>query len=280
MVNTLLLSWVTFIYLFSFFCYLLRMISGNELWGKIGAWSTLAGFVLHTVGFGYRWVESYNMGIGRIPLANFFESLIFFAWTIVLLYLIVEWRTKSRTLGTFIIPFATIAMAFASFSPNIDDRIQPLIPALQSNWLTIHVVTCFLGYAGFTLSCAMGIIYFLKSFAEKRGRGDSGFYRFLPSLEMTDEMNYQGAVFGFVFLTLGIMTGSVWAYSAWGSYWSWDPKETWSLISWLIYALLIHARYVRGWRGKRLAIIALVGFAAVLFTYLGVNYLPGLHSYL
>ncbi len=99
-------------------------------------------------------------------------------------------------------------------------------------------------------------------------------------METAEELNYQGAVFGFVFLTLGIMTGSVWAYSAWGSYWSWDPKETWSLITWLIYALMIHARYVRGWRGKRLAVIALVGFAAVLFTYLGVNYLPGLHGYL
>ncbi len=115
---------------------------------------------------------------------------------------------------------------------------------------------------------------------KKGGLDATVFYSLLPSLETAEELNYQGAVFGFVFLTLGIMTGSVWAYSAWGSYWSWDPKETWSLITWLIYALMIHARYVRGWRGKRLAVIALVGFAAVLFTYLGVNYLPGLHSYL
>lgn len=278
--NTLILSIVTFIYLFSFLFYLVRLIGKNERAGLVGSWLAAGGFILHTAGFLYRWWESYAMGIGRIPLTNFYESLVFFAWTIMLLYLIVEWRTKSRSLGAFVVPFAFIALAYASFSPSIDSRIQPLIPALQSNWLTIHVVTCFLGYAGFTLSLAMGMIYFLREAAEKKGRGEIGFFRLLPGPEMADELNYQGAVFGFVFLTLGIMTGSVWAYSAWGAYWSWDPKETWSLITWLIYAMMIHARYMRGWRGRRLAIISLIGYAAVLFTYIGVNYLPGLHSYL
>ncbi|MDI6727246.1 MAG: c-type cytochrome biogenesis protein CcsB, partial [Smithellaceae bacterium] len=234
--NTIMFGLVTFIYLFSFFFYLVRMISGNEFWGRIGTWSTLTGFAIHTFAFGYRWVESYNMGIGRVPLSNFYESLVFFAWTIVLIYLIVEWRTKSRTLGTFMTPFAFIAMAFASLSPNIDSRIQPLIPALQSNWLTVHVITCFIGYAAFTVSCAMGIMYLLRRSAEKRSRAKKGFYSFLPSLEVADELNYQGAVLGFVFLTLGIMTGAIWAHSAWGTYWQWDPKETWSLVTWLIYA--------------------------------------------
>jgi len=278
--NTMMFSVVTFIYLFSFFFYLLRMISGTEFWGRIGSWSIMTGFVLHTFAFSYRWVESYDLGIGRVPLTNFYESLVFFAWTIVLIYLIVEWRTKNRTMGTFITPFAFVAMAFATLSPNIDSRIQPLIPALQSDWLTIHVVTCFIGYAAFTLSCAMGIMYLLRSRAEKKSLAGRGFYSFLPALEVADELNYQGAVLGFVFLTLGIMTGSIWAYSAWGSYWSWDPKEAWSLITWFIYAILLHARFVRGWRGKKLAWLALVGYASVLFTYLGVNYLPGLHSYL
>jgi cytochrome c-type biogenesis protein CcsB len=280
MINTIILSIVTFIYFFAFIAYLLRWIVGRPRWGVIGTGLTLAGFILHAAGFFLRWYESYLMGIGRIPMTNFYESLIFFAGSIIPVYLVVERRIKNRAFGVFVLPIAIIAMAFASFSPNIDTRIQPLIPALQSNWLTIHVVTCFLGYAGFTLSFAWAIIYFLKAEAAKRGRGEEGLWSYLPGLTLVDEMNYQAAVFGFVFLTLGIMSGSVWAYSAWGAYWSWDPKETWSLITWLIYALLIHARYLRGWRGKRLAAIAIVGFASMLFTYLGVNYLPGLHSYL
>lgn len=280
MVNTYMFSVVTFIYLFSFCCYLMFLLRGGGFSGRAGTWSTRAGFLLHTLGLGLRWVESYHLGIGRVPLANFYESLIFFSWTIVLFYLIMEWRTKSRTFGAFVLPFAFISMAYASLSPGIDSRITPLIPALQSNWLTIHVVTCFLGYAGFSVSCALSIMHLLKLSAQNRQKGNDGIYRFLPSLDIADELIYQSAVMGFVFLTLGIMTGSIWAHSAWGAYWSWDPKETWSLITWLIYAIMIHARYLRNWRGKRMAILSLIGFAAVLFTYLGVNYLPGLHSYL
>jgi len=114
-----------------------------------------------------------------------------------------------------------------------------------------------------------------------RSKGNSAiFLGFIPSLEILDELNYQSCVLGFVFLTLGIMTGAIWAHYAWGSYWSWDPKETWSLITWFIYAAMLHTRFIRGWRGRRMAIMAIIGFASVLFTYLGVNYLPSLHSYL
>ncbi|MFA4916242.1 MAG: c-type cytochrome biogenesis protein CcsB [Syntrophales bacterium] len=279
MINTTILSVVTFIYFGSFVFYLFNMVTGRKFWGPMASLTALIGLLSHTVSLIIRWIESYNLGIGHIPLSNFYESLTFFAWTIIFLYLIVEWRTKNKSFGTFVVPFAFILMAFASLSPDINNRIQPLIPALQSNWLTIHVITCFLGYASFAISCSLGLMYLLKKL-EYSQKNSSIFPRFIPSLAILDEMNYQSIVLGFVFLTLGIMTGAIWAHYAWGTYWSWDPKETWSFITWLIYATILHTRFIRGWRGKRMAIAAIIGFASVLFTYLGVNYLPSLHSYL
>ncbi len=273
-INTTILSWVTFIYLGSAIFYLFRMVTGREFWGPFASSSALAGLVAQTFALILRWIESYKMGIGHAPLSNLYESLIFFAWAIVLLYLIMEWRIKSRNLGVFVIPFAFLSMAYASLEDGV---IQPLIPALQSNWLTSHVITCFLGYAAFTIACGLGFMYLLKGL--EKGESSRPFLRFMPDREILDELSYHSVVIGFIFLTLGIITGSVWAYSAWGSYWSWDPKETWSFITWLIYAAMLHSRFVRGWRGKRMAIMSIIGFASVLFTYFGVNYLPGLHSY-
>ena len=253
------------------------MVTGKEFWGSLASIIAFIGLIAQTVGLILRWFESYKMGIGHAPLSNLYESLIFFSWTIVLLYLIIEWRIKNRNLGAFVVPFAFFSMAFASFSPNVNARIQPLIPALQSNWLISHVITCFFGYAALTIACGLGFMYLLKGL--EKGERPRLFFRLLPGREIVDELTYQSVVIGFIFLTLGIITGSVWAYSAWGSYWSWDPKETWSLITWLIYAAMLHSRFVRGWRGKRMAIMSIIGFASVLFTYFGVNYLPGLHSY-
>jgi len=276
-INTTILSWVTFIYFGSAIFYIFRMVTGKEFWGPLASLSALAGLIAQTAGLLLRWFESYKMGIGHAPLSNLYESLIFFAWTIVFLYLIVEWRIKSRNIGAFVIPFAFLSMAFASFSPNINTRIQPLIPALQSNWLISHVITCFFGYAAFAIACGLGFMYLLKGL--EKGGNSGPFLRFLPRREILDELTYHSVVIGFIFLTLGIITGSVWAYSAWGSYWSWDPKETWSLITWLIYAAMLHSRFLRGWKGKRMAVMSIIGFVSVLFTYFGVNYLPGLHSY-
>jgi len=280
MINTVILSWVTFIYLAAFVFYFIRIIRNEALWGRLATITVSIGLAAQTVALILRWVESYNMGIGHVPLSNFYESLIFFSWTIVLLYLVFEWRIKNKSLGTFVVPLAFIAMAFASLSPNINNRIQPLIPALQSNWLTSHVMTCFMGYAAFAIAFGLGSMYFMKSLDRRSSSRSDSFLGLLPELDTIDELIYQSIALGFIFLSLGIITGSVWAHYAWGSYWSWDPKETWSLITWLVYAALLHARLVRGWRGRRIALMSLVGFACVLFTYLGVNYLPGLHTYL
>ena len=280
MINTTILSWVTFIYFAAFVFYLFRMILGREFWGKLATWTALGGILAQTVALIIRWKTSYDLGIGHAPLSNLYESLIFFAWTIVMLYLVMEWRLKNKSLGVFVLPVAFLIMAYASLAPNISNRIEPLIPALQSNWLTSHVLTCFMGYAAFTVAFALGIMYFIKRRADS-GKKEAGvFSRLIPDEYILDELMYQSTVLGFVFLTLGIVTGSVWAHYAWGSYWSWDPKETWSLITWLVYAVMLHARLVRGWRGRRMAAMAIIGFGCVLFTYLGVNLLPSLHSYM
>ncbi|MBW1739195.1 MAG: cytochrome c biogenesis protein CcsA, partial [Deltaproteobacteria bacterium] len=132
--------------------YLLMMVFGRDILGRVATYVSVAGFVAHTIAIIIRWVESYRLGIGHAPFSNLYESLIFFAWTIMLLYIIVEWRTKNRTSGAFVTPLAFLAMAYASFSPNVNSGIQPLIPALKSNWLISHVITCFFGYAAFGLS--------------------------------------------------------------------------------------------------------------------------------
>jgi cytochrome c-type biogenesis protein CcsB len=280
MINTTILSWVTFIFFAAFVFYLFRMILGREFWGKLATWTALIGLVAQSVALIIRWKTSYDLGMGHAPLSNFYESLIFFAWTIVFLYLLMEWRLKNRSIGVFVLPVAFLIMAYASIAPGISNHIEPLIPALQSNWLTSHVLTCFMGYAAFTVAFALGIMFFIKRAAGAATSKTSAPTRLLPSEYQMDELMYSSIALGFIFLTLGIVTGSVWAHYAWGSYWSWDPKETWSLITWLTYAVMLHTRLVRGWRGRRMAIMTIVGFGCVLFTYLGVNFLPSLHSYM
>ena len=277
MLNTLILSYIIFIYFSAFLLYLLMMVMDIELFGRLATCVSVAGLSAHSFAIILRWIESHRLGIGHAPFSNLYESLIFFSWTIVLLYLIVEWRTKNKILGVFVMPMAFLAMSYASYSPNIESRIQPLVPALKSNWLISHVITCFFAYAAFGLSFGLSLMYLLKRL-DKTERSNI-FLKLLPGPRILDELNYQMVVVGFLMLTLGIITGSVWAHSAWGTYWSWDPKETWSLITWLIYAAVLHSRMVRGWTGKRIAIFCFVGFFCVLFTYFGVNYLAGLHSY-
>jgi cytochrome c-type biogenesis protein CcsB len=247
--------------------------------GLIGMFLALGATGVQTVAIGLRWIESYQMGIGRAPLTNMYESLVFFAWCTAVFYLVLEYRFKSRIVGAFVMPCIAVAMAYASFSDRIDDQITPLIPALQSNWLIAHVVTCFIGYAAFTVAGALGLMYLLKQSAENK-KNSSSLTGSLPALKVIDDLTHKTIVFGFLWLSAGIITGAIWAAEAWGTYWSWDPKETWSIITWFLYASALHARFTRGWRGRRIAWMAIFGFFAVLFTYFGVNFfLSGLHSY-
>ena len=270
------LSITTFVYGLAGFCYIYAWVFKKPLVGKVGTWVAVLGLAGNTAGIALRWVESYQLGFGHAPLSNLYESLVFFAGTIILIYLFIERKYQNRVIGAFTTPLAFLALAYASLSPNISDRIQPLIPALKSNWLIAHVIACFIGYGAFAVACGVSFMYLVK---QKSSDNKSSMLNLLPDVDILDDLNHRLVMFGFLFLSVGIITGAVWAYSAWGRYWGWDPKETWSLITWFVYATLLHARMMRGWRGKRTAILSISGFAAVLFTYFGVNLLPGLHSY-
>ncbi|MEE8551817.1 MAG: c-type cytochrome biogenesis protein CcsB [Desulfobacterales bacterium] len=274
--SSIILSIITFVYGLAAFFYIAHWVFRKDVLAKLATWTAFIGVIGNTVGIILRWVESYQLGIGHAPLSNLYESLIFFSWTIVVIYLIIERRHKSRIIGAFTTPLAFLAMAYASMSPNISNQIQPLLPALKSNWLIAHVIACFIGYASFAIAFGISWMYLFK---QRDTGGESRLLAHFPKHNILDELNHQLVMFGFLFLTTGIITGAVWANSAWGRYWGWDPKETWSLITWFIYATLLHARLMRGWHGKRIAYLSIIGFAAVLFTYFGVNYLPGLHSY-
>ncbi len=333
MSGSYILSLVTFIYGAAGFFYIFAWIFRKPAVGTLATWTAILGFIGNTAGILIRWVGSYKLGTGHAPFSNLYESLVFFAWVIALIYLIIERKAGNRLIGAFSAPIAFLALAYAALKPGITSDIQPLIPALKSNWLIAHVITCFIGYASFAIAFGVSSMYLIKY-----GRDDeqitwmdfvkplilfvmvSLFSRVLfvgswalsvimalpicfvfyavvllvrrmpadiqnrlldrfPEDQVLDELSYQLIVLGFLFLSVGIITGAVWANSAWGRYWGWDPKETWSLITWFIYATLLHARMMRGWHGKRIAFLSILGFAAVLFTYFGVNLLPGLHSY-
>jgi cytochrome c-type biogenesis protein CcsB len=276
MTSSLFLSATTFIYGLAGFLYIFGWVFKKPIAGRMATWVTVSGLAGNTIGFLLRWLESYQLGFGHAPLSNLYESLIFFAWAIAVIYLFIEWRYGNRVIGAFSAPLACLAMAYASLSPNISDRIQPLIPALKSNWLIAHVITCFIGYGAFAVAFGVSLMYIFKA---GEIQGADGLTSRLPSTSLLDELTHQLVMFGFLFLSAGIITGAVWANSAWGRYWGWDPKETWSLITWFVYASLLHARLMRGWRGRRVAYLSIIGFVAVLFTYFGVNLLPGLHSY-
>ena len=282
MESSQLLGITTFVYLAATFFYVAFAFFKVKGLGTLGTSATLIGLVVNTAGIGLRWMETYQQGIGHIPLSNMYESLVFFALSIAAVYLVIEHLYKAKILGSFVLPFAFIAMAYASYSAEFGKDVKPLLPALQSNWLTAHVVTCFIGYAAFAISCGLAIYYLSRikfsnnQNSPKNESTDTG----TVSLLKIDDIIYKMMAFGFIWLTVGIITGAIWANSAWGTYWSWDPKETWSLITWFVYALALHARYTRGWNGTRMSIVALVGFISVIFTYYGVNFLlSGLHSY-
>ena len=276
--NSLVLSIVTFVYGLAGALYVFAWVFRKNAVGKIATGITGIAVAGNLAGLILRWVESYRIGYGHAPLTNLYESLTFFAMTIGIIYLIIEWRYSNRRIGAVVMPLVCLALAFAALKVPGKD-IQPLIPALKSNWLIAHVLTVFVGYAAFLIAFGISAMYLFFSIRSDQASDNPGNTKKTRDMQYLDELIYQLSMFGFLFLTVGIITGAVWANSAWGRYWGWDPKETWSLVTWLIYAALLHLRMMRGWRGMRIALISIIGFAAVLFTYFGVNYLPGLHSY-
>lgn len=319
---------------------------------------TIVGFASQSLALLLRWAEFAEIGqmgwLRAVPLTNLYESLIFFVWCLILVYLVIEFKYKNKSFGAFITPVAALALAFIDIS-GMSKNIQPLVPALQSNWLLVHVLMSFVAYALFAVSFSTGLMYLMvrsdektepsyifwtvtfgifiatlaamgldlltfkvafmgkqeliKSYLFKASfRNDSpaivalsyaasaglifatwrfgGLLKkvissFNISAEMLDELTYKSIAIGFPIFTLGgLIFGAIWADQAWGKYWTWDPKETWSLITWFMYAFFLHSRLMRGWKGRKVAAVAVLGFIAVIFTYLGVNLLlSGLHSY-
>ncbi len=243
-----------------------------------GGTAFLAGsLALHSAGLAFR-----GLAAGVLPVTNTPETLVFYGWVFALGYLVVEWldradRETLRPVGAFAGLLACAALALAS-SPLTGGLLapQPLVPALRSHWLALHVSLTLVGEGFFAVAFVASILYLVRQRAAKRLGGDS-----LTRLDRLDRISYRAIVVGFPFFTLGaLFFGAVWAKHAWGRYWGWDPKETFSLVTWLVYVLYLHLRVQRGWRARRVAWVALIGFLLALFTFAGVNYLVrGLHSY-
>ena len=261
----------TVLYLCAAVAYLAYIIFLKEYICRVALTAASVGFTSHTLALVTRYIEA-----GYTPVTNLYESLSFFAWIIVGLLLIANLRTKIKVLGAFLMPISLTLMLFAYALPK---EIVPLAPVLKSFWHPFHILFAFLGDAIFAVAFCGGIMYLIQERQLKTKRIGAIAQR-LPSLNALDDLNYQSLTWGFPLLTLGIITGAIWAEYAWGRYWNWDPKETWSLITWLLYAAMLHQRLTVGWRGRKAAIMSIVGFLAVLFTFLGVNLiLPGLHTY-
>ncbi len=233
-------------------------------------------FVLAMSGFGAHGLSILHRGVfsGFFPFATLFDGLSFFAWTLMAVFALVRHRIESPVFGAFAVPLASVMLIYGStFAYQIH---APLLPVMVSLWLPVHVVLAIAGHAVFALMAVGGVMYLWQERLIKR-KQIGRWHRLLPSLETLDTMNRHGLAFGFFLLTLGIMSGALWAGSAWGSYWTWDPKETWSLITWFAYAAMVHQRLVLGWRGKRAAWLAILGFVLVMFTFIGVSVLMGGH---
>lgn len=248
--------------------YFIFFILRKEKLSNYGSTLVKLGFVFHTISIANRTVTA-----ARLPLSNQYEFATSFAWGISLFYLIFERKYKYKLIGTFATPLILILIYYAAVQTK---TINPLMPALQSNWLVIHVITAIFSYGAFAIACAISIMYIFKD----NFKNDSFTKKHMPSIELLDTMSYRAIAIGFITLTLVIVTGAIWAEKAWGRYWQWDPKETWSFITWVIYSIYLHVRLNKGWKGKKAAWFSVIGFASILFTYIGVNtLLVGLHSY-
>lgn len=251
--------------------YMACLLRSTPCMGAVARKVLIAGFFAHLLATLHRFIAA-----GHLPITNMHESLSFFGLALVGIYLAFELRYQVSTLGSFITPVVLLMMLGSSAFP---DELKPLNPALQSAWIYSHTILAFVSYAMFTVSGGTAAMYLIQSHFLKKKHLGTLFQR-LPSLDKLDEIGYRCLTFGFPMLTIAIITGAIWAAQAWGSYWSWDPKETWSLITWFIYAALLHGRLTTGWRGKRAAILSLAGFLIMLFTFIGVNlWIPGLHAY-
>ncbi|TVR62179.1 MAG: c-type cytochrome biogenesis protein CcsB [Candidatus Competibacteraceae bacterium] len=276
--------WMSALYVLATATYFVALFGRSEFVGQTATALTWSATAMGLTGLFVRWRESYYLlgaDVGYIPVSNLYEVFILFAVITALLYLFYEDRHRTRAMGGFALLIISAAVAFLlwyTFEREAH-HIQPLIPALQSYWMKIHVPANFIAYGGFALAAMLSVAYLLRLGAEKR-RPEGLLARTLPPLDLLDDVMYRAIALGFVAFTIATILGALWAAEAWGGYWSWDPKETWALIVWLNYAAWLHLRMTKGWRGAPMAWWAIVGLFVTLFAFLGVNmFLSGLHSY-
>ena len=252
----------------AYLAYLVRTTPAVATWAHRLVISGFAAHLLSTI-------HRFNSA-GHLPITNMHESLSFFSLAIVGAFIFFERRYRVTILGSFVLPLALLMIVASSAFPS---AISGLNPALRSNWLWLHTIMAFISYAAFTIAFGAAVIYLIQQHFLKKKRLGALFQK-LPSLETLDDINYRCLTVGFPLLTIAIISGAIWAEKAWGTYWSWDPKETWSLITWFIYAALLHGRLTTGWRGRRAALLSIAGFLIMLFTFVEMNmWMPGLHSY-
>jgi len=275
--------WMSALFVMATFAYFTGLLMRSSFTEKVASGLTWSAATMGMIGLMVRWRESYLIShdVGHIPVSNLYEVFILFAIITALLYLFYERRYQTRSLGGFVLLVITAAVAFQlwyTFEKQAHE-IQPLVPALQSYWMKIHVPANFVGYGAFAMAAMIGVAYLLKSWRQT-ANPQGLLANVLPDLSMMDDLMYKSIALGFAFFTVATVLGALWAAEAWGGYWSWDPKETWALIVWLNYAAWLHMRMTKGWHGRPMAWWAVIGLFVTLFAFLGVNmFLSGLHSY-
>jgi cytochrome c-type biogenesis protein CcsB len=268
--------WMSALLLFATVFYWIGLLSRSPVGGSIGSKMTWFAVLMGFTGLMVRWYESYLIGadVGHIPISNLYEVFVLFCLITSVFYLYYEKHYQTRALGAFVLLVISAAVGFLMWYSVARDaqQIEPLVPALQSWWMKIHVPANFIGYGSFALAAMVSVAYLTKERGILADR--------LPSFDVLDDLMYKSIAVGFAFFTVATILGALWAAQAWGGYWSWDPKETWALIVWLNYAAWLHMRLMKGLRGSVAAWWALTGLLVTTFAFLGVNmFLSGLHSY-
>lgn len=275
--------WMNALFVFATVVYFLGVFRKSEFAGKTATTMVWAAAVFGFVGMMARWRESYliNVDYGHIPVSSLYEVFILFVVMTALIYLYYEQKYKTRSLGGFVMLIISAAVAFILWYTFDREAhvIQPLVPALNSWWMKIHVPANFVGYGTFSIAAMVGVAYLITQKVAAKNP-ESRFVKAMPSLEVMDDIMYKNIALGFAFFTIATVLGAMWAAEAWGGYWSWDPKETWALIVWLNYAAWLHIRMTKGWNGAPMAWWSVIGLLITTFAFLGVNmFLSGLHSY-
>ena len=257
------------VYLAAAACYVGFLVRGRRVLGTAGIALLLGGLLAHTASMVVRTIATRQP-----PFLNLYEYMLSLTWSAVVVYLVLEWTTKTKVFGSFGVPLIALS---AFITRSLSAAPKPVPPALLSVWRVPHIGSATLAYAAFGIAFCLAIMYIIRARSEE---DEQSFWAVrLPSPDVLDHTLYRTVAFGFLMETLLILTGALWAQKSWARYWGWDNKETWSLITWLVYAVYLHTRAI-GWKGRKSAVLAMIGFAVAMFTLFGVSYfLSGLHSY-